>query len=215
MKYGRSDKTGEIPEDLETEYDDQPEYSPLKEKTITGFISELFQNRIPLVLLGGGLLVLVFVCIVLFIPRGKQANDTNQINNLKIRIQNIEDRLKELNKIDEKLSWFASQDRKIDRLSRRVANLETLASLRDGKQAGQPDKTPAKQNVVKDDKDRQGTVDKPVQLKSGPRYYQVRAGDTLYSISRRFGLTVDRLRKLNKLALKASIYPGQKLLIAP
>lgn len=45
--------------------------------------------------------------------------------------------------------------------------------------------------------------------------YQVKSGDTLYSISRRFmpiyGLSVNELRALNKLAPGMAIYPGQKI----
>jgi diadenylate cyclase len=46
-----------------------------------------------------------------------------------------------------------------------------------------------------------------------PIYYQVRAGDTLYDISRRYGVTLEELRRLNKLAPGAVIYPGQRLTI--
>ncbi len=35
--------------------------------------------------------------------------------------------------------------------------------------------------------------------KSGPKNYKVRKGDTLYSISRRYGLTVKELKRLNRL----------------
>ena len=46
-------------------------------------------------------------------------------------------------------------------------------------------------------------------------YHEVVAGETLYGISRRYGLTVDELRRLNKLELEATIYPTQRLLISP
>ncbi|MBW1980829.1 MAG: DNA integrity scanning protein DisA nucleotide-binding domain protein, partial [Deltaproteobacteria bacterium] len=45
------------------------------------------------------------------------------------------------------------------------------------------------------------------------RYYQVRTGDTLWAIGRRFGLTVEQLQKLNKLGAAAVIHPGQRLII--
>jgi LysM repeat protein len=46
-------------------------------------------------------------------------------------------------------------------------------------------------------------------------YHDVVAGETLYGISRRYGLTVDELRRLNKLEPEATIYPAQRLLISP
>jgi LysM repeat protein len=42
-------------------------------------------------------------------------------------------------------------------------------------------------------------------------YHVVRAGETLWELSRRYGLSVDRLRQLNDLAPDAPIYPGQQL----
>jgi len=49
---------------------------------------------------------------------------------------------------------------------------------------------------------------------SKARYHRVRAGETLYGISRRYGTTVEELRRLNKLPKEATIYPDQKLLIS-
>ena len=46
----------------------------------------------------------------------------------------------------------------------------------------------------------------------GQRWYTVRAGDTLYSIARRFGTAVDALLHVNRLPT-ASIQPGVKLRI--
>ena len=46
--------------------------------------------------------------------------------------------------------------------------------------------------------------------------HQVQAGETLFNIGRRYGLTVDELRRLNKLGSKEeTIHIGQKLLISP
>jgi LysM repeat protein len=47
------------------------------------------------------------------------------------------------------------------------------------------------------------------------RYHQVRTGQTLWGTSRRYGLTVEELRKLNGLAPGAVIHPGQKLIVSP
>jgi len=41
--------------------------------------------------------------------------------------------------------------------------------------------------------------------------HEVSAGETLYSISRRYGLTVDQLRAYNNIGQDAAIRPGQRL----
>jgi LysM repeat protein len=43
------------------------------------------------------------------------------------------------------------------------------------------------------------------------RYHTVGAGDTLFSIGRRYGVTVNKIRLLNKLDREGVIYPGQEL----
>jgi YbbR domain-containing protein len=53
------------------------------------------------------------------------------------------------------------------------------------------------------------TRDEPKTIEN--RYHLVRSGDTLWSISRGYNITIEELRRLNKLAPGAVIYPDQKL----
>jgi LysM repeat protein len=41
----------------------------------------------------------------------------------------------------------------------------------------------------------------------------VKAGETLYQISRKYGLTVDQLKKLNGMGKDVTIRPGQELVV--
>ena len=50
---------------------------------------------------------------------------------------------------------------------------------------------------------------------TGNRYHIVKPGETLYQIGPQYGLTVKKLRQLNKLGDGDTIYPGQKLVIRP
>lgn len=47
------------------------------------------------------------------------------------------------------------------------------------------------------------------------RYYVVQRGDTLSGIAREYGLSVDELCGLNQIQKTDTIYPGQKLVVAP
>ena len=47
------------------------------------------------------------------------------------------------------------------------------------------------------------------------RVYEVQTGDTLWEIAEKFGMSLDELLFLNKLIRTRSIYPGQKLFLAP
>ena len=47
-----------------------------------------------------------------------------------------------------------------------------------------------------------------------PSIYVVRSGDTLWSISQRYSLSVDELRRLNGLSRRSTIKPGQRLVVS-
>jgi membrane-bound lytic murein transglycosylase D len=51
-------------------------------------------------------------------------------------------------------------------------------------------------------------------LLAGEQYYAVQKGDTIYSIAKKFELTVDELRDLNQLSKKRTIRAGEKLRVA-
>lgn len=46
------------------------------------------------------------------------------------------------------------------------------------------------------------------------RYHTVQQGETLYTISRMYGLTVKEIKMKNKLSASAVIYPGQKIFVS-
>ena len=49
--------------------------------------------------------------------------------------------------------------------------------------------------------------------KATPKTHMVKAGETLYQISRKYGLTVDQLKKLNGMGKDVTIRPGQELVV--
>ncbi|MBW1999237.1 MAG: LysM peptidoglycan-binding domain-containing protein [Deltaproteobacteria bacterium] len=51
--------------------------------------------------------------------------------------------------------------------------------------------------------------------KAGGNYHEVRSGDTLYGIAKRYGVTVEQLRDLNRMEKDDKIYVGQKILLPP
>ena len=46
-----------------------------------------------------------------------------------------------------------------------------------------------------------------------PHIHVVKAGETLYQISRKYGVTVDQLKKLNNMGKDITIRPGQELVV--
>lgn len=60
--------------------------------------------------------------------------------------------------------------------------------------------------------DRAETTSRPTVQRTEKQYHKVKKGDTLSSISRRYGITVDQLKKLNKLR-KKKLKIGQRLIV--
>ena len=169
-------------------------------------------SPIPLVLLGLGF----FVMIVLFIVFLSKTNDIagkTEIISIEKRLALLEERFGKVDEIDEKLILLDMQGKKIELFIDRFDRFETSLSLKmdiinnelytskkKGKKTAES-KKPEQKKIVK----------KITHL----TYHEVKAKETLYQISRRYGLTVDDLRKLNRLTPEAVIHPGQKLIVAP
>lgn len=63
--------------------------------------------------------------------------------------------------------------------------------------------------------DKKAATESPKQSKAvKKRYHEVKKGETLYRISKQYGITVDELRRLNKLPSNQPIEIGQKLLVS-
>jgi LysM repeat protein len=46
-------------------------------------------------------------------------------------------------------------------------------------------------------------------------YHEVKKGETATSIAKKYGLSVEELRRINNLSPKAVLSPGQKLIVSP
>jgi hypothetical protein len=130
----------------------------------------------------------------------------------KTRIKKLEDRVVKLEVID-RVTDIRDQAKAFEQLNERFDRLESSMSLSTEHIAKGLDSLPAKmakeipQKAVSS---RSSKVSKRMSKKS---YHTVSAGETLYGISLRYGLTVKKIRLLNKLNNRFVICPGQKLLV--
>ena len=128
-------------------------------------------------------------------------------------LKNFEEQIVRFQDIDNKLTSVLEQAQAFEQFKERFDRLEASMTLRmdhvvkglNNLQKQMAQVRTKKTEVVKPAKVAKKTTKK--------RYYTVRRGDTLYEISRRYGLTVKKIRILNKLSDKAVIHPGQKLLV--
>ncbi|MFO7751419.1 MAG: LysM peptidoglycan-binding domain-containing protein [Desulfobacteraceae bacterium] len=200
--------------------------------------SMLKKSELSLVLLGAGLLTLIVFFIFFSSPedekkpspvkdQGAQALEKRLdrleaiLDNQGLDAENLSD-TKEVSRLLE--SYNARVERveaalsvKFETLAQRLTAMENkMSSL--SKQVSAVDRKTDKVEKITLKKPAVDKKSKPVKtaVKSGQGksvLYTVKKGDTLYSIGRMHDLSVDELRKLNKLTEKSKIYPGDNLLV--
>jgi LysM repeat protein len=185
--------------DFDKRHDDKPRFFNFQKKTL--FI--------------GGVVVLVIIIIIAFLSSGGSDPSTANFNALMMRVDRIEARLAGMEGIEERMT--AALQAQKNTLSEGV----TAAVGTGGTMVQQFDLLARKVELLQQKMDsvikepqanRSGTAQR-VQPKKA-QYHVVARGETLYRIAVKYGLTVDKLRDLNKMTPPQSIYPGQKLLVS-
>ena len=192
--------------------DDTEEAEDLGQEEYYGNQTNIFQGKSNLTYIIGGVGLVLIVVILIYALTGPSNDvDRQQLQALDERIQGLEKRLATIGLIDQALARIDNNEKELSLIMERVDRFEgTVTTQIDqiikelGKLHQKTDSTPAppaktKPPVAKSISDKQEII------------HEVRAGDTLYSISRRYGLTVDQLRAYNNIGKDAAIRPGQKL----
>jgi LysM repeat protein len=150
---------------------------------------ELFRKpfSMPLIISAVGFLVLTILLIAV-IFRGQDLVDKKQIFAIEKRLDLM------AGKIDQLESGVNSKTDQI------IKKLENLKQTTVQKTAPTAKMSQSEKKEIKAAK---------------PSIHTVQAGDTLYQISRNYGLSIEQLRSYNQLELNAKIYPGQKLKLTP
>ena len=108
-------------------------------------------------------------------------------------VKSISDKLDKIeNKIDQ-LTQSLSEVQKTAAVQNTVASQEATTSI---KEPGPPAITPSQTIYPKSE-----------------QYHVVQRGETLYSISKRYGISIDEIRRINNLKQNQPIQKGQKLLV--
>jgi len=158
-------------------------------------------NRLPVLV--GLMLVLFFIAgIIYFVSKSPKASDTKGEQALASRMAAIEQKVTDLETQVTELQGKSNKGgtdpfllHQLEALTKRVEALEKR-----GQQPGVESKT-------------RPTPTKPTAA-SQMKYHTVQRGETLLKIGKKYGITVEELRKLNNLSKGQSIKVGQKLLVS-
>ncbi|GBC60637.1 hypothetical protein DENIS_1594 [Desulfonema ishimotonii] len=183
------------------------------------------------IILAGAAGITILICIGLFYPKGDSSAEKEafeaRILRLEERIDMLESKERENNSrfsaSEEAIGSFSTQaerlqaipieiesiQKKIEYLDKRQGNLEQKIA----KSARKP--RPSAQKSVKSAKTgkKSPSVSKPA-AGAASSYYYVKSGDTLYSIARRYSLTVEQLLRLNNMSEDAVLHLNQKLRVS-
>ena len=158
--------------------------------------------------------VIILILLYIFIPTNNGNQGTAQLKGLEARLDQVEKRMLKLEGVGERVLNLEKILKNNGILEKRLDQLEGSIA----KRMDQVDKELLQ--LRKDMQAKQAktaTAPSTNQQKSAapPQTTQhiVKKGDTLYSISRTYGLTVDRLRTINKLDKNSVIFVGQKLTV--
>jgi LysM repeat protein len=178
----------------------------------------------PLVLVILGLLMLAVLMVVL-IWRTGEPNREAPYRDMESRVQRMEQRLVKLEVLDRRISELEQKtgdynvllmDR-MDRIEKALAAPKEQKA--EEKKVALPKREEAPQKPPEPPKPAEQA--KPAKPAEPPKvageaiYHQVLEGETLYRISRNYGLSVDELLQMNGLPPGSTIRKGQRLRVGP
>ena len=194
--------------EINHDWSDDQDFAPkrrLMRSGNTGFLRILLAVLLILVFLGG---------IFYFLSRRSTDDETNllqsKLANLEQKISSLE---KQITELQGKVSTWGPDPvflQQLDALAQKVEALEKQKQPVAETKA----KSSASSKSAAETKAKPSAPSKPA-ASTEKQYHTVQKGDTLYRISKKYGISVEELRKLNNLSGDQALRTGQKLLVSP
>ncbi len=192
--------------------DDMEEEEDLGQEEYYRRQTSILQNKSNLTyIIGGAGLVLIVVLLIFALAGTSDDVGSHQLQAIEERMQALEKRLATIGLLDQALVRIDNNEKELGLIMERVDRFEgTVTTQIDQiiKELGKLHQT-AGSAPASSVKTKQPVAKSPPENQA--KIHEVRAGETLYSISRRYDLTVDQLRTYNNIGKDAAIRPGQKL----
>ena len=214
MKWKDSGDMIDKEEKTEEDHFDEEQYSPWAEGKETKKGINLGRFHVPPVLLIATVVALIAVLLVVLLRGGGDSDDPQRIAALEQRISQLEERLDKYEGIDEKVTAIWEQAKSFEKFKDRFDRGEASISLRMDHLTMSLEALQKQLNEARRPQARVAAKE-PDSGKSSSKikYHQVEAGDTFYSISKKYNLSVEELIRLNKLKPDSVLMPGQKLIV--
>ena len=149
-----------------------------------------------------GLIGVILVLLIVLLFRGGDKAVTEDLNALKSRVEQMEKKAATLEAAAKKMDAADGQIKGLQQSVSKVESAQRSLAERIDRLAQHAEKASAPQAAQK----KPGTQAK---------LHEVRPGETIFSIAKKYNLTADQLLKLNNMTKKDTIQAGQKLVVAP
>jgi LysM repeat protein len=224
MKWKDTKSADDVDPDTNDPYYENDGYAPFKEKEGTK-ATILSGNPVRYLYWGLGIAVVagVVLLVALLFSNINESADLTRIKEMEQTLQALEQRLSKYEGMDEKVTRIWEQAKAFEKFKTRFDRSEASMSLRmdhlamslDALQK-KTDEALGKIEALEKQPAKKVVAAKPTPAKKeAVTIHTVAAGETLFSISRRYNLSVEKLKALNQLADGAVIHVGQKLTVSP
>ena len=158
--------------------------------------------------IGGVGIIVIVILLVIFLSGPKDVVDSRQLQSLEAKIQQLEKKLAAIGVIDQALDRLGNQEQNLNLISERFDRFNSTVTT-------QIDQIIKELGALHQKSSQAPLPAKTAQKETKPKFHQVRSKETLWGISRRYGLTVSQLRSYNNMGSNATLQPGQKLKLTP
>ena len=155
---------------------------------------------------------ILLILLLLLFARNKIAKFENRINALENRVKAVEEKGQKLDAMSYAMAKIGEQAQSVTQLKTRLDRVDKGLTSRMDLISKDVEKL---KQQIRDAGIRKAKSSIVPESMAKNRYHIVKSGETLYTIGRRYGVTVKELKKINKMSDKGVIRPGQKLLINP
>jgi hypothetical protein len=229
MKWKDSGEANEPQEEkTKEEFFDEEHYSPwaARKESVKG--SRVSKFPLIFILLGLAIVTSLAALLTLLLSSKSAGPGNKEYALLEDRMRQAEERLNNYEVIDEKVTKIWEQAKVFEKFQERFERSEASVSLRMDhittsveamqKQIAEVRKAapPAAEKKASDKETSSATKKKSTNQDSAApkmQYHTVAAGDTFYSISKRYNISLEELLQMNQLDKNSTLQLGQKLVV--
>jgi LysM repeat protein len=163
-------------------------------------------------LIPAGIVILVLIAVIVFFLMDRSGDKTDELASIQAKLNRLDERMAGLTRLEERIA-------RLTRLEERIARLEALKGL---KELGElenrinrleREEKRLQQEIQKTSSSAVSASPKKPSSAVKEKYHTVRAGESLYTIAKKYSISLDKLCTLNKITPKKQLQPGQKLLV--